>query len=120
MVFYPKKAINSEFQTNIKDKRFFVSSQYNRLLIRLQVVPFWIVERAREPSAKKLERTSGGGPGERRSLLVYFSSLQSRRAVSANLSTNQNGTAGSLPTYVSCRLNFWQFVSFFGHLSVVS
>ena len=40
------------------------------LEIRLQAVPFWIVERSREiakrkKKKKKLERTSGGGLGER-------------------------------------------------------
>ena len=59
-----------------------------KLKLRKKTVKPWIVERSREIAErdKKLERTSGRGLGERRkgertgeeSLLVYFSSLQSR------------------------------------------
>ena len=58
---------------------------------RLQAVPFWIVDRSREIT--EIENTGAnerkGSWGE--SLLVYFSSLQSRCAA-----TDQKGTACSL------------------------
>ena len=57
-------------------------------IARLQAVPIWIDESSREIAKREkkkiLEGTRGGGLGERqeKSLLVYFSSLQSRCAVS--------------------------------------
>ena len=58
---------------------------------RLQAVPFWIVEKSRKIAKREKagakERKGAWGEAEKRSLLqsllVYFSSLQSRCAVSA-------------------------------------
>ena len=68
-------------------------------LPRLQAVPFWIVERSREIAER--EKTGSnerrGSCGEAplpKSVLVYFSSLQSR--CERTLSTDQKGTACSL------------------------
>ena len=62
---------------------------------RLQAVPFWIVDRSREIAEreKKLERTSGGGPGvSTRLFLLAPVSLRYEHTIS----TNQKGTACSL------------------------
>ena len=77
---YPEKNPRSKDENQQQTQPTYDAESGNRTRARLQAVPFWIVERSRgiaerEKKKKKQERTSGMG-------LVYFSSLQSRCAMS--------------------------------------
>ena len=89
-----------------------ITSSLHFIRDRLQGVPYWIVKRSRkiaerENTGENERRGAWGEAGKRgKSLLVYFTSLQSRCAVSAPSRLTRKGLLASLypgPKVVSIR-----------------
>ena len=89
-----------------------ITSSLHFIWDRLQAVPFWIVERSceiaeRENTGENERRGAWGEAGKRgKSLLVYFTSLQSPCAVSAPSQLTRKGLLAGLyprPKVVSIR-----------------
>ena len=100
--FENKKHAISGVKTKLNDVTRMRHCYVVTLILRLQAVPFWLVERSREKTGATNARRGAGGEARKRgkemsfppfpqSLLVYFSSLQSRCAVSAPSRLNRKG-----------------------------